>query len=199
MGVQPFFLLLRNNSLGLELPASRDHWLLHAFPPSRFRSRRNPSILVSTIFRSLYVSTGRRTAHGYGPGRTPQTTFFKRCSVCARGCENPLRIGRAMPPGYGIARIVRNGKRCGAVKASLSSSGWGKKVEGFWETNLHRIYKLIARNIGYFESYIKIETRVLYACCMRVHISFPLNFSCFFFFSFLRNENTPGYFFSNEY
>lgn len=45
---------------------------------------------------------------------------------------------------YGIARIVRNGKRCGAVNEFLLlllllPGEKKKKVEGFWETNLHRI------------------------------------------------------------
>lgn len=77
----------------------------------------------------------------------------------------------------GIARIVRNGKRCGAVNEFLLLLPGGKKSRGILG-NESASYKLIARDIGYFE-----KLKIIACAC----IPFPT-----FVYSFLRNENTRG-------
>lgn len=77
----------------------------------------------------------------------------------------------------GIARIVRNGKRCGAVNEFFLLLPGGKKSRGILG-NESASYKLIARDIGYFE-----KLKIIACAC----IPFPT-----FVYSFLRNENTRG-------
>lgn len=100
---------------------------------TRLFSRPDDFPQLCRAFLSSYVSTGRRTAHGYGPGHSANDIFPPRLGFTIAVKRNPLpRLGRMIPTNYrrkkpGQVAVVDKNRR----KISRAISGCSESQRNF--------------------------------------------------------------------